>query len=206
MRRRLVLGAALGACATAGCSSVAPRPVRAAEYDLGPPPERAPARGIAAPRVLVLETVQASGPLEEAGMLYRLDYEDSRQLRAYTQSRWIAPIALLVRSRMAELLAPRFTVLTPGEAARRTRAASEGERFLRLELLDFSQRFDSPQSSVGEVRVRATVLRDGVVAQRTLAVREPALRADAAAGVRALSLGLERMAQQLGEWLDSGEH
>jgi cholesterol transport system auxiliary component len=204
VRRRAILTLAIGA-GTVGCANVVERPARAVEYDLGPP--AAPRAGGASPQpvlVLVLEIVQAAGPLEDTGMLYRLDYEDSHQLRAYTASRWSAPIALLVRSRLAQLLTPRFLVLAPSEAARRSRVAGENESLLRLELLDFSQRFDTPASSFVEVRLRATALRNGSVAQRTLVTRRPASRPNAAGGVQALALALEEVAQQLGDWLESG--
>ena len=203
MRRRSLLVMALGAGA-GGCAGVAERPARAAEYDLGTAPA-APASPLATARpVVVLELLQAAGPLEDAGMLYRLDYQDTHQLRAYTASRWSAPIAPLVRSHLAQLLTPRFTVLTPSEAARRSRGTGEAERILRLELLEFSQRFESPQRSFGEVRLRATALRDGSVEQRTLTSRQPAARSDAASGVQALARALQDVARQLGDWLEAG--
>jgi len=203
VRRRSILVMALGA-GGGGCAGVVDRPARAAEYDLGPAPAATGPGPVWAQPVLVLELLQAAGPLEDAGMLYRLDYQDTHQLRAYTASRWSAPIALLVRSRLAQLLTPRFTVLAPSEAARRTRVAGEGERLLRLELLDFSQRFESPVRSFGEVRLRATALRNGSVGQRTLISRQPAARADAPSGVQALARALEDVARQLGDWLEAG--
>jgi cholesterol transport system auxiliary component len=207
VRRRSVLALALAAGA-GGCAGLAEQPARALEYDLGPAPGAgaAPVPASApASAVLVLELVQAAGPLEDVGMLYRLDYEDSHQLRAYTASRWSAPIALLVRSRLAQLLAPRLMVLAPSEAARRTRGAGEAEIVLRLELLDFSQRFDSPSRSAGEVRLRATALRDGSVAQRTFTARRAAAQPNAAGGVQALAGALEDLAQQLVDWLQVGQ-
>lgn len=204
MKRRSILVMALGAGA-GGCANVVERPARAAEYDLGPAPTAPGTEPVSAQPVLVLELLQAAGPLEDAGMLYRLDYQDTHQLRAYTASRWSAPIALLVRSRLAQLLTPRFTVLAPSEAARRTRIAGEADRLLRLELLDFSQRFESPERSFGEVRLRATATRNGSVGQRTFTARQPAARADAASGVQALARALEDVARQLGDWLEAGQ-
>lgn len=203
MRRRSLLVMTLGAGA-GGCAGVVERPARAAEYDLGPEPAAAGPEPVPVRPVLVIELLQAAGPLEDAGMLYRLDYQDTHQLRAYTASRWSAPIALLVRSRLTQLLTPRYTVLAPSEAARRTRGAGDADRLLRLELLEFSQRFEGPQRSFGEVRLRATALRNGSVGQRTLTARQPAARADAASGVQALARALEDVARQLGDWLEAG--
>jgi cholesterol transport system auxiliary component len=77
---------------------------------------------------------------------------------------------------------------------------------LRLDLEEFSQLFTQPGSSDGVVRLRATLSQasvkgDVLVAQRSVVVRHPAASADAAGGVRALTVAVDAAVQELDAWV-----
>jgi cholesterol transport system auxiliary component len=81
-----------------------------------------------------------------------------------------------------------------------------GTLALRLELEEFSQLFEQPGSSDGVVRLRATLSQNSVkgealVAQRSVLVRRPAASADAAGGVRALTMAVDAALQELDAWV-----
>ena len=183
--------------ALSACGSPGPRIV---VYDFGP--------GAIAPQVsnrmaplpaLLLMDVEAASALDGTAVLYRLAYADAQQLRPYAQARWSMPPAQLLRQRLRELLGQRRSVLSPVDAV------LPGSLALRLELEEFSQLFDSTQSSAGLVRVRATVSRFASppkpVAQTSFVVQRPANSADAKGGVQALALASEALVLQVDQWL-----
>jgi len=156
--------------------------------------------------VLVLAQMDAAGALDGPRMLYRLNYNDPRELRAYAQARWSAPAPQLVRQRLAERLAANFTVLGPADAAARIRPAGPPDLVLRLELQEFAQHFDGPASSVGRLRLRATLVPSGatggrLLAQQVVSIERVAPSADAAGGVRALAEAVDEAAALLTQWL-----
>jgi cholesterol transport system auxiliary component len=126
-------------------------------------------------------------------------YADAQQLRPYAQARWSMSPAQLLRQRLRELLGQRRSVLSPVDAV------APGTLALRLELEEFSQLFDSNQSSSGLVRVRATLSRSGStpkpLAQTSFVVQRPASSADAKGGVQALALASDALVLQIDQWL-----
>jgi cholesterol transport system auxiliary component len=185
-------------CALSACSSPAQR---IAVYDFGP--------GATAPQVsnrmaplpsLLLMEAEAASALDSTAVLYRLAYADAQQLRPYAQARWSMPPAQLLRQRLREHLGQRRSVLSPVDVL------APGTLALRLELEEFSQLFDSAQSSVGLVRVRATISRSGnppkPVAQTSFVVQRPAGSADAKGGVQALAQASDALILQIDQWLN----
>jgi cholesterol transport system auxiliary component len=186
-------GALGAAVCIAGCATPQ-APVAKAVYDFGPSLS-APAAATAAPLpALVLTEIDANTALESPAVLYRLGYADTQQLRPYTLARWSMPAAQLVRLRLRDALSARGPVLSTAEGG--------AAWLLKVELDEFSQLFDTPSTSAGVVRLRATLLRSGtLVAQRSLLARAPATSADAAGGVRALTQATDDAVQQLGNWI-----
>lgn len=188
----LVFTLGLGGCAV---------PERAAApklYDFGAVAGAATAAPAGERPALALRIV-ATPALEGQAMLYRLAYADEAQLRAYALARWSMPPADLLQQRLRESLGARYLVLGPGEGA---------GRVLRLELEEFSQRFETAERSVGQLRLRATWLQvtpvgERAMAQRSVAVQRPAASADAPGGVRALAAASEAAAQELTQWLET---
>ena len=168
-------------------------PERAAapqRYDFGPP--AAPA-AVAAQRPPLGLRVQASPALEGTAMLYRLAYADAQQLRAYTQSRWAMAPAELIAQRLRGGLGRDYTLPPEGEGA---------SRVLHVTIEEFSQVYTAPEQSHGLLRLRVSLLQDGrLLAQRELQLQQPAVRADAAAGVRALGASTDEAVTELVRWL-----
>jgi hypothetical protein len=77
---------------------------------------------------------------------------------------------------------------------------------LRLELEEFSQLFDAPDTSNGVLRLRATLSQRGasgeaLLAQRSFIARQSASTADASGGVRALTAATDQVVKDIEAWL-----
>lgn len=193
----------------AGCATP-DKPQRATLYDFGPgvrasaAPPAPTANGTGAP--ILLADIDTAGTLEGASLLYRLGYADEHQLHPYAQARWSAPPAQLVRQRLRDVIGRDRPVLDPSEGAAIARSSGVAPRVVRVDLEEFSHYFESPTSSFGLVRMRATLLDntpagEKLVGQRTLMVRAPASTPDASGGVRALADATNQAADELRQWL-----
>ena len=187
-----------------GCALPSPPP-RPAVYDFGPgplSPSLATRQANLAP--LAVAEVETPTALDSAAVLYRLAYSDSQQLRPYALARWSMPPAQLLRQRLREHLGQRRAVLTPGDMG----LADAPPPTLRLELEEFSHLFESPEKSVGLLRLRATLVQPGpagerLIAQRNVIVQRPASTADAPGGVRALMAATDQAALEISAWLET---
>lgn len=195
----------------AACAQLQPQP-RAVVFDFGPgalvgsagsagSAVAASARLAPLP-TLVLADVEAPAALDSTAVLYRLGYSDAHQLRPYTQARWSMAPAQLVRQRLREQLGLHRTVLQAAQGVGSAKPAMT----LHLELDEFSHWFATADNSSGLVRMRATLAQpDGgverLLAQQSFVVQRPASSADAAGGVRALTLATDALIQELEQWL-----
>jgi len=182
-----------------GCGALPDRPVRPAVYDFGPgltaKPAAVPAQALPP---LLLADIEAAAAVDGTAVLFRLAYADVQQLRPYAQARWSMPPAQLVRQPLRDQLSQQRVVLNPAEGP--------AAYILRLELEEFTQVFETPDRSVGLVRLRATLLenaggRERLVAQRRFIVQRPAPSADAPGGVRALTAATAAAVEEIGQWL-----
>ena len=191
-----------------GCSSLPKPPPSLVRYDLGP----SPALQVSTQTLQPVALAQMQAPLQADGSTavhYRLAYADAQVLHAYAQARWSLEPAAMVLQRLREHLGQGGRVVLsaePGELPPRVQGRQVP--VLRLALEEFSQVFDSPQSSVGAVRVRATLVDpapqgDVLLAQRVFAVQQPAAAANAAAGVQAVTQAVDGVGLQMVQWLDA---
>ncbi|WP_405546821.1 ABC-type transport auxiliary lipoprotein family protein [Variovorax paradoxus] len=209
-RRAACAGLALLVLLLAGCGALPDKPARATLYDFGPGPAASAAAAspaAAALPTLALAEIESNTRLDGTQILYRLGYADANELRPYGQSRWSLPPAQLLRQRLRDALAERRTVLGPEEAATIARAEGKVPDTLRISLDEFSHYFESAGSSVGLVRMRATLIRgttggDRVLGQRSFTVRRPAPSADAAGGVKALAAATDTAVAEIVQWVD----
>lgn len=174
------------------CATPQP-PAPKAVFDFGPvlsvPIAPAPLRSAA----VALPEIETNASLDSPSLLYRLQYSHAQQLLPYAQARWSTTPAQLVRERIRDALALQGPVLSLEGSA---------PWVLRIELDEFSHVFDSPTSSFGLVRLRASLMKnDQLSAQTSLLTRANAPSQDAAGGVRALSLATEDAVRQLAAWL-----
>ena len=193
----LLISLVLTGCALPG------QPVRPAIYDFGPGARTAAPASQARLAPLALADIEANPALDSTAVLYRLAYADDQQLKAYAQARWSMPPAQLVRQRLRERLGQHRALLNPGEGGL---PGVPAPLTLRIELEEFSQLFEAPYSSVGLLRLRATVVRPGsggetLVAQRSVTVQRPAASADAPGGVRAMTAATDAAVGELDQWL-----
>jgi cholesterol transport system auxiliary component len=202
------LGAIAAVLLAAGCGALPDKPGRTMLYDFGPglAATPAPANAPTLPPI-ALADIDASSRLEGTQLFYRLGYADANELRPYGQSRWSLAPAQLLRQRLRDALAVRHTVLGPEESATMARTEGRVPDTLRVSLDEFSHYFESPNSSVGLVRLRATLIRsnpggDRVLAQHSITVRRPAPSADAPGGVKGLAAASEAAVAELVAWVD----
>ncbi len=200
----------LAALLLAACSALPDKPVRAALYDFGPGPLTTPAstRQAPLPPLALADISTPGGVLDNQSVLYRLAYANAQNLRPYSQARWSMPPAQLVRQRLRDVLSRNRAVLNAGEGPALNRGVNQGElpRVLQLELEEFSHFFEAPASSVGLVRLRATLVEttpsgEKLLAQRNFTVQRPATSADAAGGVRALTAATDAAIEEISTWL-----
>lgn len=193
------------------CGALPDKPSRTTLYDFGPGLATANASiaGNPAPSLapISLPEIDASMRLDGTQLLYRLGYADANELKPYGQARWSLAPSQLLRARLRDALAARRTVLGPEEAATIARSEGRVPDTLRVSLDEFSHYFESPASSVGLVRLRATLVRGGpggdrILAQQSFTVRSPAPSADAAGGVKALAAASDKIVADLTAWVD----
>ena len=207
LARPAAFAPALLALLIAGCGVLPDRPQRAALYDFGPGLNTSPAASSTAMPPVSLPEIDANSRLEGTQLSYRLGYADANELKPYGQSRWSMAPAQLLRQRLREALSARRTVLGPEEGATIARRDGKVPDTLRISLDEFSQYFESPTSSVGLVRLRATLIQstaggDRVLGQRSFIAQRPAPTGDAAGGVKALAAASDAAIAEMVAWVD----
>ena len=188
-----------------------------AVYDFGPGNSQAPTVSAPAGRsTLLLSAPMASVALEGSAVLYRLGYADAQQLKPYTLARWSAPPAQLIGLRLRQRLSQQRAVLAPGELLQSSQPqanqppCASALLHLRLELEEFSQLFDSPNTSHALLRLHATLTQrsassETLLAQRSFNLPRPAPTPDASGGVRAMTATADALVLELETWLAQTE-
>jgi cholesterol transport system auxiliary component len=165
-------------------------------FDLGPQPSYASRFTSGIEATLLIPAISASPWLDNTGMQYRLAYQDASRPDAYAQNRWaVAPALMLTERLRARFAAASRGVVTAQDGAKADYA-------LRIELEDFSQLFDSAQSSTGAVRLRATLIdlnTRALQAQRTFSAQRPAAP-NAPGAAQALAAASDALVEELLVW------
>lgn len=190
--------AALIAMLPAGCISLevggkSTRP-NLSYFDLGSRAPDDPSRDSKPPAV-GLGSVDVIAPtwLDAPAMQYRLAYSDPASRASYADSRWVAPPPELLQQSLRKSM-----------SSAETRVVSSACR-LQIEVDEFIQVFDSPQSSRGVIELRATLLLGGadtLLARKTFRASRPAPSADARGGVAALAAATNDVSVAIRDWLD----
>jgi cholesterol transport system auxiliary component len=173
-------GALLFAVALAACggnaATTAPR-----TFDLG---TAAPSAKLPALRAV---TVRAVAPFDGVEMQYRLAWRNAAELADYSNSRWAAAPAELLRKQLLRAV---------GEGV--------GKCALEVELHEFTQVFSAKEASEARIEMRAA-LTDGAVrvAARGIQVTEQGAGADAASGAAAMARAAERALGEMAGWLQA---
>jgi len=192
LRATLILSLAL----LAACSIAPQTRDGTASYDFG----LIAADKEANPRLqhdLVVAAVSAPAWMDNAGIYYRLAYQDAARPQPYAQSRWVMPPAALLGQRLRAGIAraSKAAVFGPADGVR-------VDYTLRLELDEFSQVFDAADKSRAVLRLRASLIRNrGIVAQHSFDVERAAATPNAEGGVRALIAASDAAGNGLIDWL-----
>lgn len=190
-----ILGAAALALSIAGCASGSKAPGNN-HFDFGPlgPPVVPVAQAPLA--AIVVMDATGSPAFENERMIYRLNYDDPLQARAYAYARWAANPLLLVTQRVKSRLA---------QAGIKVLSATDSNTnvpILRLEVDDFSHAFASTTRSEGQLVLRASVFNNHTLLdQKTFSRATPAPSADAPGGARALAASTDAAAADITAWL-----
>lgn len=187
MKRWLAVFAAL---ALGACAVVPKNAPPVVVYDFGPPLTRVSTNGAWLGLVLA---VRSPPWFDSLNVDYRLAYDDPLVLREYAGSRWAGSPGVLLAQRLAQQLG------TLGDGSVGGNAAC----LLRIDLHEFAQRFDTPQSSSGVVQGSVSLFdaRRRLLGERYFAVDQPASRADAQGGAKALMLASNEIGRQIADWL-----
>ena len=204
-----LFGLVLMMLVASGCSALPDKPVRSSMYDFGPDSSAPqPVAGLLRLAPLAIDDITTpGGALDNLAVLYRLAYQDAQQLRPYTLARWALPPAQLFRQRLRDTLSQRRVVFGAGESAALNRSQNAAlPRLLRLELEEFSQVFSAADTSVGLIRLRATLLEitpagEKLIDQRRVMAERPAPSSDAPGGVRALTEATDAAIADIDTWL-----
>ena len=159
------------------------------QYDFGPTAQVSSAT--ARQTMPAMNEILTSAALDSNAMLYRLAYDDPRQLKAYAQARWTMPPAQLLMQRVK---------LQNGSST-----GIDG-RVLQLELDEFSQIFTAPQQSHAQISVRAS-LRQGknILAQRRFTLTAATTTADARGGANAMQTAADNFIAELNAWIGQAD-
>lgn len=161
-------------------------------YDFGLPP--APTAAAASSPVKPLRIGETGGPewLDSPALHYRLLYAQQQQAQPYAANRWVMSPVRLFDERLRTIAANRGQVAAFGDVA---------QPFLKVDIVEFSQVFDSATSSRAVVQVRASMYQArGLLAQRTFRSEQPAATADAPGGVAALAQASDTLIAQILDW------
>ena len=198
-----------GSLFVVACSALPDKPTRSLMYDFGPGAlaDQPTSREAPLPPLAIDDISTPGGALDNMAVLYRLGYADAQQLRPYSIARWSMPPALLVRQRLRSQLSQRRVIFNAGaSAALNRRQSATLPLLLRMDLEEFSQIFSAPDTSVGVIRLRATLLEvtpagEKLLGQRSVVVQRPAPSPDAAGGVRALAAATDAAIEEIDQWL-----
>lgn len=195
---RRFAAAALIAVLPAGCISLevggsAARPALS-YFDLGGGVPGDPSRDSKRPAI-GLRSVDVIAPtwLDAPAMQYRLAYVDPARRASYAESRWVAPPPELLQQSLRKSMSSAQTRVAPGACR------------LQIEVDEFIQVFDSPESSSGVIELRAALLvahADSLLARKTFRARHAAQSADARGGVAALAAATNEVSGAIHDWLD----
>lgn len=182
-RRAWTVGAlTVAAALLSACGSRAPAPT---QMDLGPA-QAWPGQAPLAKRV-ELQSVSAPETLQGTGIAYRLADTDPYARRVYRDSRWAAPLPVLMAARLRQQIA---------RAPVAANADPQVAISVSLELEECLQSFSSASRSEVQLRVIATA-EDG--SQRAFDRSEPA-GGNAEGAVKATAAAVDALGPEIAAW------
>jgi len=153
------------------------------------------------PSQTTIQIADISAPawLDTQTIHYRLAYHDPARIYTYAGSRWNAPPAELLTERFRQYFATRNI-----NANNQNKEHAPAGYLLKIDLGEFTQIFNTPDSSEVVVQLRATLYEPVSrlpVAQQNFAGRQVTQTADAAGAVAAFILVSDNLQDELVQWL-----
>ncbi|HWQ95690.1 MAG TPA: PqiC family protein [Gammaproteobacteria bacterium] len=182
-----------------GCSILPKDDASIVTYDFGLPRQNAPDQTTRIADRLEVSPVTAPSWLDSPAILYRLAYHNAARLDSYADSRWAAPPAALITLRLRQALptasdTPKVNPTPQNDPPNR----------LRVDLEEFSQVFDAPQSSRVLLRAHVTLTQKNEqtpLRERTFSLERQAQTPDAAGAVSALRQASDELIDAVLNWL-----
>lgn len=170
-------------------------------YDFGLPHENAPDQTAHIAGQWEVSPVTAPSWLDSPAILYRLAYHNAARLDPYADSRWAAPPAALITLRLRQALS------TTGDTPNVNPAQQNGApNRLRVDLEEFSQVFDAPQSSRVLLRAHVSLTQKNEqipLRERTFTLERQAQTPDAAGATSALRQTSDEFIDAVLNWLST---
>ncbi|MES2041629.1 MAG: ABC-type transport auxiliary lipoprotein family protein [Pseudomonadota bacterium] len=135
--------------------------------------------------------------LDSNAMLYRLQYDNVQQLKAYSLHRWSMPPAQLLAQRLKAVLVSQGADVL---------ANTDGTNLpiLRLEIDEFSQIFTAASQSNAQISLRASVIKGHkLIAQKSFQQKVATSTADAPGGARAMREAADASIAEIQTWIMS---
>jgi cholesterol transport system auxiliary component len=173
----------LSATLTAGCATK--RPPAPQLYDFGIAPDIQPLSA-----ALTIPEAQAPDWLARSDMLYRLAYRDPRSLESYATTRWAGTPASMLTLRLRQ--------------AFETVPARHAQCVLQVQLEEFSQVFDAPDSSRAVLHAQASLRETGGIRRtesRSIRLEQRMSTADAGGGAAAFAALADQLADAMRDWV-----
>jgi len=150
-------------------------------------------------RNILISDASAPSWLDNTAIHYRLEFHNSAQLHRYANSRWIASPTVMLTQKMRDQIAK-----STGNPVIKNNNTAKAEYILHIDLLEFTQVFDTVQQSHGSIALRASLVRNGtrnLLAQNYFSVQVAAPTSDAKGAVSALSNASDELTDKLIEWM-----
>lgn len=150
-------------------------------------------------RSLLIADVTSPIWLDSQAIQYRLAYHNPMQLYTYANSRWAGtPAAMLTLQIRNHLLTETGNiVIKPGDGA-------QADYLLQIELGEFSQVFDTIDSSHAVINLNASLIKRktrSLIAQHHFSTQQKAATTDAAGAAKALTKASSRLTENLVDWI-----
>jgi cholesterol transport system auxiliary component len=193
----LLVAMSIVASINVGCTVIG-KQEQATLYDLGPTHTKPanPTGALPALPPISIADIGAPAWLDSRSIFFRLNYANEQQPRPYAESRWTMTPAQLLSQHLKSRIA------SAGGVPLSDADGTLNVPVLRIETDDFTQNFDAPGQSSGQVGLRASVFKGRkLLAQKTFLRQAPAPSADAAGGTKALAVASDAALTELIAWL-----
>lgn len=193
---------ALLAALLTGCALTPKAPPAVSLYDLGSPSAIAPGYSLPVQATIQITDITAPVWLDTRSILYRLTYHDPARVYTYADSRWNAPPAALLTEHLRQYFATESIDRQNRDGNREN--GTPARYLLKLDLSEFTQIFNTPDSSQVVVQLRASLYEPVSrlpIAHRSFLGKQTTQTADAAGAVTAFMLASNNLFNELIQWL-----